>query len=474
MPKKGKKIKDSFPKGPVASSEPEPLNEIKVNVPKRPTLPTKIKVYPLDHKLPLNDPNRPNKDEYEVKENLPHLSYNQPQTGPYGGYNHYEVYHAQNIKDFVERSGIKDSFAKIVGVYNKNVEEEQKLLQYVEDLKEDLDSFKKSNQSIEDKIRSSDFSSDDKAFDVKRKATNAPITSIEPIKEKFVSIEKILEKSLKDSGHTIDVLYDPNNQKWYGDYKPHINKLTFPITTPKTMYATGYWSKGGPGFGGYKNYTNVNAFLAFDPFVNELLKSNKEVKEGVEQTSSLKTNLLQEITQEMERHIKLLLDYKDRKPIVPQPKVEDSIGDDVSVINIDKQRDINDDLLSKYGDNKSVLDLKEALTNKAQPKLTQQQYLDVSASRLKDETQQQSAIDFSVIQQQNIEDKKQDQSVNAIRDLKSALDSTRYIALFDAANRLKHAKKVYKSRPVVYQYTAPSRIKPKELDLRARFNLMID
>lgn len=437
----------------------------------RKTLPTKIKVYPLDHKLPLNDPNRPNKDEYEVKENLPHLSYNVNQTGSYGGYNHYELYHEENVKDFVERSGIKDSFAKIVGVYNKNVEEEQKLLQYVEDLKEDLDSFKKSNQSIEDKIRSSDFSSDDKAFDVKRKATNAPITSIEPIKEKFVTIEKILEKPLKDDGKTIETLYKAYNRPWYGDYKPHINKLTFPITTPKTMYATGYWSKGGSGFGGYGNYANVNAFLAFDPFVNELIKSNKEVKDGVEQTSSLKTNLLQEITQEMERHTKLLLNYKDRKPIIPQPKIEDNI-DNVSIININEQRNINDDLLSKYGDNKSVFDLKEALTN--QPKLTQQQYLDVSASRLKDETQQLSAIDFSVIQQKNIEDKKQDQSVNAVRDLKSALDSPRYIALFDAANRLKHAKKVYKSRPVVYQYTAPSRIKPKELDLRARFNLMID
>lgn len=438
---------------------------------KRKTLPTKIKVYPLGHKLPLNDPNRPNKDEYEVKENLPHLSYNQPQSGPFGGHNHYEVYHAQNIKDFVERSGIKDSFAKIVGVYNKNVEEEQKLLQYVEDLKEDLDSFKKSNQSIEDKIRSSDFSSDDKAFDVKRKATNAPITSIEPIKEKFVTIEKILEKPLKADGHTIDVLYQPQNKPWYGDYKPHINKLTFPITTPKTMYATGYWSEGGSGFAGHGNVANVNAFLAFDPFVNELIKSNNEVKEGVKQTSSLETNLLQEITQEMERHTKLLLDYKDRKPFMPQPKIED---DDVSVININEQRNINDDLLSKYGDNKSVLDLKEALTNKEQPKLTQQQYLDVSASRLKDETQRQSAIDFSVVQQQNIEDKKQDQSVNAIRDLKSALDSPRYIALFDAANRLKHAQKVYKPRQIVYQYAAPSRIKPKELDLRTRFNLMLD
>lgn len=436
----------------------------------RKTLPTKIKVYPLDYKGLLNDPNRKNKDEYEVKENLEHISHTQPQTGPYGGYNHYEIYHENLIKDFVERSGIKDSFAKIVGVYNKNVEEEQKLLQYVEDLKEDLDSFKKSNQSIEDKIRSSDFSSDDKAFDVKRKATNAPITSIEPIKEKFVTIEKIFEKPLKADGHTIEVLYKPKNKLWYGDYKPHINKLTFPITTPKTMYVTGYGSKGG-GFAGYGNYANVNAFLAFDSFVNELIKSNNEVKEGVKQTSSLETNLLREITQEMERHTKLRLDYKDRKPIMPQPKIDD---DDVSVININEQRNINDDLLSKYGDNKSVLDLKEALSNKAQPRLTQQRYLDVSASRLKDGTQQQSAIDFSVIQQQNIEDKKQDQSVNAIRDLKSALDSTRYIALFDAANRLKHAKKVYKSRPVVYQYAAPSRIKPKELDLRTRFNLMID
>lgn len=154
----------------------------------------------------------------------------------------------------------------------------------------------------------------------------------------------------------------------------------------------------------------------------------------------------------------------------------------------------NDDLISQLGDEKTIANLKEQLYPKFQPQIqeqiqdqvskiqeqvsqlqqNQQQFLDASASRFKEETQQQSAIDFSVIQQKNIEDKKQDQSVNAIRDLKSALDSTRYIALFDAANRLKHAKKVYKSRPVVYQYTAPSRIKPKELDLRARFNLMLD
>lgn len=141
----------------------------------------------------------------------------------------------------------------------------------------------------------------------------------------------------------------------------------------------------------------------------------------------------------------------------------------------------NDDLISQLGDEKTIANLKEQLLHQIEPKIheniqeqiaNQQKFLDASASRFKDETQQQSAIDFSVIQQRNIEDK--DQSVNAVRDLKAALDSPRYIALFDAANRLKHAKKVYKSRPVVYQYTAPSRIKPKELDLRARFNLMID
>lgn len=155
----------------------------------------------------------------------------------------------------------------------------------------------------------------------------------------------------------------------------------------------------------------------------------------------------------------------------------------------------NDDLISQLGDEKTIANLKEQLYPKFQPQIQeqiqdqvskiqeqvsqlqqnqqqiQQKFLDASASRFKEETQQQSAIDFSVIQQRNIEDK--DQSVNAVRDLKSALDSTRYIALFDAANRLKPAKKVYK--PVFRQYSAPSRMpKPKELDLRTRFNLMID
>lgn len=435
----------------------------------RKTFPTKIKVYPLDYKGSLNDPNRKNKDEYEVKENLKHISYNQPQSGPFGGYNHYELYHEENVKNLVERSGFKESFAKVVGQYNKNVEDETKLLQYKEDLKEDLASYKDSNKLLKEKIDSKDFSSNVEAFRVNKIAGDTPKTSIEFIKDMLVRYDSLKPKN--------------PNTTWYGDYEKHKDKLTFPIPDgPKddnkrnknlnTLHASGYWSVSRTGFAGYNNPTNVNAYLAFDNLVDELLKNDKGIKESVDKTHQELVPLKDELIQEMTRHDNLILGYTNRKPIVPQPKIEDNIGDDVSVININEQRNINDDLLSKYGDNKSVLDLKEALTN--QPKLTQQQYLDVSASRLKEETQQQSAIDFSVIQQQNIEDKKQDQSANAVRDLKSALDSPRYIALFDAANRLKHAKKVYKSRPVVYQYTAPSRIKPKELDLRARFNLMID
>ena len=427
--------------------------------PKYPTFPTKIKVYPLDYKGSLNDPNRPNKDEYEVKENLKHISYNQPQTGPYGGYNHYELYHEENVKNLVERSGFKESFAKVVGQYNKNVEDETKLLQYKEDLKEALASYKGSNKLLKEKIDSKDFSSNVEAFRVNKIAGAPPKTSI-----KFITDMLVRYDSLKPA---------ETNTTWFGDYEKYKDKLTFPVTEKKTQHATGYWSVSMTGFGGYGNNTNVNAYLAFDNLVDELLKNDKEIKENVDKTHQELVSLKDELVQELTSHENLILGYKDRKPIMPQPKIDDNI-DNVSVININEQRNINDDLLSKYGDNKSILDLKESLTNKEQPKLTQQQYLDVSASRLKDETQRQSAIDFSVIQQQNIEDKKQDQSVNAIRDLKSALDSTRYIALFDAANRLKHAKKVYKSRPVVYQYAAPSRIKPKELDLRTRFNLMID
>lgn len=438
----------------------------------RKTFPTKIKVYPLDYKGLLNDPNRKNKDEYEVKENLKHNNFNVAQSGPFGGYNHYELYHEENVKNLVERSGFKESFAKVVGQYNKNVEDETKLLQYVEDLKEDLASYKGSNKLLKEKIDSKDFSSNVEAFKVNKIAGDTPKTSI-----KFITDMLVRYDSLKPK--------EPNTT-WYGDYNAHKDKLTFPIPDgPKddngrnknlnTLHSSGYHTHDGQYwyFEGYNSATNVNAYLAFDNLVDELLKNDKGIKESVDKTHQELVPLKDELLQEMTSHDNLILGYKDRKFIIPQPKLDD---DNISVININEQRNINDDLLSKYGDNKSVLDLKEALTNKAQPKLTltQQQYLDVSASRLKDETQQQSAIDFSVIQQQNIEDKKQDQSVNAIRDLKSALDSTRYIALFDAANRLKHAKKVYKSRPVVYQYTAPSRIKPKELDLRARFNLMID
>ena len=433
----------------------------------RKTFPTKIKVYPLDYKGLLNDPNRKNKDEYEVKENLKHVSFNKDQGG-LGGYNHYEIYHEENVKNLVERSGFKESFAKVVGQYNKNVEDETKLLQYKEDLKEDLASYKGSNKLLKEKIDSKDFSSNAEAFKVNKIAGNTPKTSI-----KFITDMLVRYDTLKPSSPNIT---------WYGDYEKYKDKLTFPIpdgpkddygrnTNLNTLHSSGYWSVSGTGSEGYSDPTNVNAYLAFDNLVDELLKNDKEIKESVDKTHQELVPLKDELIQEIASHENLILDYKDRKSIIPQPKLDD---DNVSVININEQRNINDDLLSKYGDNKSVLDLKEALTNKVQPKLTQQQYLDVSASRLKDETQQQSAIDFSVIQQKNIEDKKQDQSVNAVRDLKSALDSTRYIALFDAANRLKHAKKVYKSRPVVYQYTAPSRIKPKKLDLRARFNLMID
>lgn len=421
----------------------------------RKTFPTKIKVYPLDYKGLLNDPNRKNKDEYEVKENLKHISYDKLQSGPCGGYNHCEIYHEENVKNLVERSGFKESFAKVVGQYNKNVEDETKLLQYKEDLKEDLASYKGSNKLLKEKIDSKDFSSNVEAFRVNKIAGDTPKTSIEFIKDMLVRYD-----SLKPSSPYTT---------WFGDYDAHKDKLTFPVTEKKTLHASGYWSGSGTGFESYESTTNVNAYLAFDNLVNELLKNDKEIKESVDKTHQELVPLKDELIQEMTRHDNLILGYKDRKSIMPQPKIED---DDVSVININEQRNINDDLLSKYGDNKSVLDLEESLTN--QPKLTQQQYLDISASRLKEETQRQSAIDFSVIQQKDIEDKKQDQSVNAVRNLKSSLDSPRYIALFDAGSRLKPAKTVYK--PVVFfpRYAAPSRIKPKGLDLRTRFNLMID